>query len=215
MDAGRIHRPDDQVTSFPRGPARPRVPQEGSTAPPWIISRSNTDIPPRTRPTDEKQPSCDIALHRLRSRRRRGDPPRRSCRPRSERPPRAVRSHPGRPVRPLCQGRDPMNAIASTNLNTFAGGIWAALRALIVDRPFTPARRARLRAAREADRAWATMVALGADPRALERLAAIMTDKPPTCEKCGGHAYVCRAIGCDPDRSPTNVAPPKLRVARS
>lgn len=108
-----------------------------------------------------------------------------------------------------------MNAMSSMNADTFGGGIWVALRTLIVDRPFTPARRARLLAAREADRAWATMVVQGADPRALERLAVIMTDKPLTCDKCGGHAYVCGAIGCDPEGSPTNVAAPKLLVAGS
>ena len=108
-----------------------------------------------------------------------------------------------------------MNAMTSMNANTFGRGIWAALTALIVDRPFTPARRARLRAARDADRAWATMMAQGDDPATLDRLAAIMSDKPLVCDKCGGNVYVCRTIGCDPEGAATNAAPPALLMSGS
>jgi hypothetical protein len=101
-----------------------------------------------------------------------------------------------------------MNAVTSMNANTFGSGLWAALRALVVDRPFTPARRARLRAARNDDRAWATMMAQGDDPVALDRLAEIMSDRPLVCERCGANAYVCRAIGCDPGGAATNTVRP-------
>ena len=108
-----------------------------------------------------------------------------------------------------------MNAMSSMNANAFGRGIWAALTALVVDRPFTPARRARLRAARDADRAWATMMAQGDDPATLDRLAAIMSDKPLVCDKCGGNVYVCRTIGCDPDDAATNAVPTALLLSGS
>ena len=108
-----------------------------------------------------------------------------------------------------------MNAMTSMNTDTFGRGIWVALKALIVDRPFTPARRARLRAAQEADRAWATMMAQGDDPATLDRLASIMSDKPLVCENCGGNVYVCRTIGCDPEGTATNTAPPVLLMSGS
>ena len=90
----------------------------------------------------------------------------------------------------------------SMNANTVGRGIWAVLWTLLTERPFTPARRARLRAARDADRAWASMMVQDDDPTTLDRLAAIMSDTPRTCERCGGQAYVCRAIGCDPEGAP-------------
>jgi hypothetical protein len=118
-------------------------------------------------------------------------------------------------VHPLREGQDPMNALNSMTANAFGRGTWAALTALVVDRPFTPARRARLRAAREADRAWETMMAQGDDPATLGRLAAIMSDKPRVCDKCGGNVYVCRTIGCDPEDIGTHAAPTALLMSGS
>ena len=92
-----------------------------------------------------------------------------------------------------------MIAVASMNVRTALHEILAALRAIVIDRPFTPGRRAKLGSIREADRAWALMMVQDDDPTTLERLTAIMSDRPITCDNCGGNAYVCRAIGCDPE----------------
>ena len=108
-----------------------------------------------------------------------------------------------------------MNAVGSMNANAFGRGVWAALRALVVDRPFTPSRRASLRATRDADRAWAMMLAEGDDPATLDRLAAIMSDKPLVCDRCGGNVYVCRTIGCDPEGAATNAMPTALLMSGS
>jgi len=108
-----------------------------------------------------------------------------------------------------------MNAMTSMDGRTFGRGIRAALTALIVDRPFTPARRARLRAARDADRAWATIMAQGDDPATLERLASIMSDKPLVCDDCGGNVYVCRIIGCDPEGAARNTVSTALLMSGS
>ncbi len=89
-----------------------------------------------------------------------------------------------------------MNAMTSMDGRTFGRGIRAALTALIVDRPFTPARRARLRAA-------------------LERLASIMSDKPLVCDDCGGNVYVCRIIGCDPEGAARNTVSTALLMSGS
>lgn len=104
-----------------------------------------------------------------------------------------------------------MIGVTSMNGNTIGRAISSALRILVVDRPVTPGRRARLRAAREADRAWSMMIVQDDDPTTLDRLAAIMSDRPTACEKCGGHASVCRAIGCDPEGVRMNRTRPALR----
>ena len=72
----------------------------------------------------------------------------------------------------------------------------AVLRTLLVDRPFTPARLSKLRAVRDAERAWWRSMT-DDDPTTLHRLAAIMSDSPSVCPRCGGDAYVCRVIGCE------------------
>jgi hypothetical protein len=92
-------------------------------------------------------------------------------------------------VHPLREGHDPMIR---------GGSMWT----FVIDRPFTPARRAKIRAARDEARAWSTMLMQDDDPTTLDRLDAIMSDSPRTCARCSGQAYVCRAIGCDPEAAP-------------
>ena len=59
------------------------------------------------------------------------------------------------------------------------------------------------------------MMAQGDDPATLDRLAAIMSDKPLVCDKCGGNVYVCRTIGVRPQNCTTNAAPTALLMSGS